>query len=232
MFKWVFAIGLSFVLPFLGIPLTLYLLYRHRETKRSAEFDRSLGIQKQSDFASQEAFQSEINSQIDEFEYSWRRGQLFKNSDAHPSIASHDGIFWTKQTYIKRCEEFGRKPIPELLEDFDLELKNSNEEVENQISIFFGYMQNEQKNILGKLEQGVERQKILAEYVGDFARADKKLISVRCENAVWILSTIESLRVLYPQRAALLNSKFMKNPDHFCIKFANPLTREPNGNYP
>ena len=118
--------------------------------------------------------------------------------------------------------ELGRKPIPELLEDFDLELKNSNHELESQISIFFGYMQNEQKNIVAKLEQGVERRKILAEYVGDFARADKKLVSVSCENSVWILSTLESLLVLYPKRAALLRTKFVENPDQFRIKFASP----------
>jgi hypothetical protein len=222
MVKWIFAIGLCFVLPFVGIPLLLYLLHREREAKRSAEFDRSLGIQKLSDYSSPEAFNSELNSQTDGFEETWRRGQLFTNSDGHPSLALHDGIYWTKKKYIKRCMELGRKPIPELLEDFDLELKNSNNELESQISIFFGYMQNEQKNIVAKLEQGVERRKILAEYVGDFARADKKLVSVSCENSVWILSTLESLLVLYPKRAALLRTKFVENPDQFRIKFASP----------
>ena len=226
MFKWVLAVILSFIPPFIGVPWLLYLIHKAtqeaRDEKQFAGLRRSMGMEEQSDFSSKEVFQSEINSQLDGFENKWRAGSLFQNSHFHPTFTSHNGINWSKETYLAKCKQVHRKPIPEILEDFDLELERSHKYVEQQISSFSKFVEDAASDIKARLESGDGRRRILDAYNDPTSHGFKKLVSVSCEHSVWKINATHNLLALNPRYKQLILEKLEDCQDQLLKSFVWP----------
>ena len=226
MFKWVLAVILSFVLPFIGLPWLLYLIHKaNQETRDEQQFAslrRTMGVEEQSDFASKEAFQSEINSQLDGFENKWRAGRLFQNSDFHPTFTFHSGINWSKETYLNKCQQANRKPIPEIFEDFDSELESSHRYVEGQISAFSKFVEDAEIDVKERLESGAARRTILDAYNDPHAHGPRKLVSVSCEHSVWTVDATQMLLSVNPRYRQLILEKLEDCQDKLIKSFVLP----------
>jgi hypothetical protein len=199
--------------------------YGSRSQQNNQKFSRALGLEKPEDFTSHQKFEEEVNRQLDGFENYWRQGNMTEAGDFDPSFVTFDGINWNKVVYQRKCTKVSRKPIPELLEDFDYRVKRASEHLDCNIEFLTGLLQQAKANIIKKLESGESRQKIMEDYTGERASSNNKMVSVHCEHGEWKVSIVGALELLHRDRQRLLYSKLRDNPEKFTLSFSNPLSK-------
>lgn len=81
--KWIIAIGLTVALPFFGIPLLFFLLWKNEDYRRWSDFTKSVSKQItgpfRSDYHSDEAYRSAVELEVIRLEQLWQSRKLFKS---------------------------------------------------------------------------------------------------------------------------------------------------------
>ena len=133
-----------------------------------------------------------------------------------------DGINWSKTVYNNKCKKIARNPIPELLEDFDLNEINAADAFDSSVNLLSGIMLEAKDSITERLKAGESRTSILRDYSDDVASSNNQMLNVHCENGIWKISIVKALQLLHRDKRRLLNKRLQNNPESFALSFINP----------
>lgn len=198
----------------------LFLLHKNKQEAQFLRFKRevkhTLGSEKIDDFASKNEFEKFVNNQINVFENSWRKG-VFRTSKStiDPQFIPSKGMEWTASSYIRKCNEVFREPIPEILEDFEDIEKEAKASLDDDISMLNEQMEKSIKDIYQRIVNGEKRTKILEDYQGQFAKPQNKVVNVSCERGKWKFSIYESIAFLHDDKKRLVLDKLRQHPELF-----------------
>lgn len=216
--KWlvfIALVGLSIPLPFIGIPLLIFALWKYEGDRKWNSFtkrtSRILHGPLREDYASDEQHRHHVEANVTQFEEYWRSRELFsgmnRNMYDNGSIQMK-GELWTIKRYKKSCLEIlGRQPISELIEEWQSTLQEK-EEFSNSIKQDFHKKAEKLKiKIIKDLEEKKDWKKIVEKY-------SNSIFTVSRENRVWRISYQEHLQ-------ALTGSSFIINQGENEITFSH-----------
>ena len=198
--KWILAIGLSVVLPFVGIPFLLYMLWKNEDNRQWGRFRKSVSRQikgpDRSDYQSDEAYRKEVELEVARLEQLWRSRELFKFKSRQVEKISGgnslriDGNFWTIKKYTDFCRDILlRAPISELIEEWRSDIEESLKFQIDEKQRLHSKAEELQQKILSDLDKHVGWKEIVDEYA-------KHLFDVSVENGEWRISYERSLIIL------------------------------------
>lgn len=215
--KWAFIIVLTVLLPPLGIPWLIYelrkeiILRKDRtvldQLKREVAADAE--IKRQKDRLIKEKQEEEINElkkSIAELERLFRNHQLFDevgfNEEADSIFVS--GYYWTIKTYKQFCAEVDRIPILELVEYWDVQIKDKLEDFDRELVFCKITAEKTKSAILQDLMSGNPWHRVW----DNFSPSDNN-IQVSYKDGIWTLSWESALTIFCSE------NWMSKNGPHF-----------------
>jgi len=223
MFKWAVATLLVFVFPFVGVPLVIYLWYKHKQAVDENEIKqlfKSAGFENEKDYSSKTKFLEEVNRQIDNFEQQWRNGALPESGPfGDPTYVKLDGINWSAFTYKSKCNQTNRDPIAEIVEDFQDRLEDAKKSVDFKVESFSKLLDKNKADIIKRIKGGEKRSEIISSYRSESAPSSMKIVKVHCENNIWTLSILDQIMVTSPGMNNYILEIVETNPESLKIEF-------------
>jgi len=196
--KWILTIGLSLVLPFVGIPLLFYMLWKNEDDRQWGLFKKSVSRQikgpDRSDYHSDEAYRNAVELEVARLEQLWRSRELFKSMQVEKISGGNslriDGKFWTIKKYTDFCTDvLLREPINELIEEWRTDIEESLKRQVYEKQRLHTEAEGLQQKILSDLDKHLGWKEIMDKYT-------KHLYDVSVENGEWRISYERSLIIL------------------------------------
>lgn len=208
-------VGLSIPLPFIGIPLLIFALWKYESDRKWNSFtkntSRILRGPLREDFTSDEEHRLHVELNVTQFEEHWRSRELFsgmnRNMYDNGSIQLK-GELWTINRYQKSCLEIlGRQPISELIEEWQSTLQKK-ADFNNSIK---QDLHKEAENLKMKIIEDLEAEKDWTKIVENYSN---DIFTVSRENRLWRISFQKHL-------IALTGSSFVINQGENEITFSH-----------
>ena len=196
--KWMLAIGLSVVLPFVGIPILFYMLWKNEDDRQWRRFKKGVSRRikgpDRSDYHSDEAYRNEVDLEVDRLEELWRSRELFKSMQVEKVSGGNsliiDGNFWTIEKYTDVCKDvLLRAPISELIEEWRTVIEEYLEFQIGEKQRLHTEAEGLRQKILSDLDKHVGWKEIVDKYA-------KHSFDVSIENGEWRISYERSLITL------------------------------------
>ena len=212
--KRAYIIVLTVLLPPIGIPWLIYELWKEKVKEKVMRDDRTVLDQLKRDVAAkdrlakekQEKETNELKKSIVELERLFRNHQLFDevgfNEEADIIFAS--GYYWTIETYKQFCVELGRAPLSDLVEYWEVKIKDKLENFERELAFCKNNAEETKSEILQDLMSGNSWHRVwdkFSPYSGS--------VEVSYNDGVWTLSWEDSLSIFCSE------NWMSKNGPHF-----------------